>query len=387
MNLNLFIVAGVALLSAAFECGAADQYENKEARAEQRSRITTDGRLVFPARASDVIGKQVMNLQNETLGKVGELAVDVEAGRVVLVILHSGGILGVGAKSIAVPPKTLSYDPSTKTMRLDLDKEKFKGAVPFDMSKWEDSSPTNYLVETYRYYDQRPYFEITNNKVEPVKPGRMEKAGRIIGLPVVNKENKKCGDVNDLVVDLPAGRIVHVIVSSGGFLGIGDALNAVPPAAFRHSPSRQALILHLTKEELARAPYFKNSQWPDFNDAAYSEKIYRSYGVDPYFNAEADNTARNVRDRKEEKLTPLDQGTSEADVQTTRQIRQAIVAREDLSVNARNVKIITANGRVTLRGPVNDDAEKQAIAAIASRIAQGENVDNQIEVKREPYKE
>jgi osmotically-inducible protein OsmY len=83
----------------------------------------------------------------------------------------------------------------------------------------------------------------------------------------------------------------------------------------------------------------------------------------------------------------LDQGTSDADVQTTRRIRQEILARQGLSLNARNVKVITANGRVTLRGPVNDEAEKQTIADIAGRIAQKGNVDNQIEVKREPYKE
>jgi hypothetical protein len=183
------------------------------------------------------------------------------------------------------------------------------------------------------------------------------------------------------------GRIVHIVVSSGGFLGIGDALNAVPPSAFRYTPSRDSLLLDISKEELTRAPYFKSSEWPNFHDPAYSSKVYQSYGVDPYFSTDADNTARNVRDRKEDRLTPLDQGTSDADVQITRRIRQEILAKQGLSVNARNVKVMTVNGRVTLRGPVNDDVEKQAIADIASRIASVGNVDNQIEVKREPYKQ
>jgi osmotically-inducible protein OsmY len=72
-------------------------------------------------------------------------------------------------------------------------------------------------------------------------------------------------------------------------------------------------------------------------------------------------------------------------VQTTRRIRQEILAKQGLSVNARNVKVMTVNGRVTLRGPVNDDIEKQAIVEIANRIAESANVDNQLEVKREPY--
>src|SRR4030095_3433382 len=99
-----------------------------------------------------------------------------------------------------------------------------------------------------------------------------------------------------------------------------------------------------------RAPNFKSTDWPDFTDAEYSAKVYRSYNVEPYF--DADNTKRNVRDRQPDSVTPLDQGSSEADLQTTRRIRQEIMALEGLSLNARNVKVITANGRVTLRGPV-----------------------------------
>ena len=94
-----------------------------------------------------------------------------------------------------------------------------------------------------------------------------------------------------------------------------------------------------------------------------------------------DNTARNVRDRNDRTLTPLDQGNSQADVNTTAQIRKEIIAGKNMSVNARNVKIITTNGRVTLRGPVNTAEEKRLIGEIADRIAHSENVDNQLEVK------
>ena len=52
-----------------------------------------------------------------------------------------------------------------------------------------------------------------------------------------------------------------------------------------------------------------------------------------------------------------------------------------MSINARNVKIITQNGHVTLRGPVNTAEEKRVIGEIANRIARSENVDNQLEVK------
>lgn len=96
---------------------------------------------------------------------------------------------------------------------------------------------------------------------------------------------------------------------------------------------------------------------------------------------EPDNTARNKRDRDAGTLTPLDQGNSKTDTDTTAQIRRGIMDHETLSVNAKNVKIITNEGRVTLRGPVNSEEEKRAIGEIANRIATAKQTDNQLEVK------
>jgi osmotically-inducible protein OsmY len=77
----------------------------------------------------------------------------------------------------------------------------------------------------------------------------------------------------------------------------------------------------------------------------------------------------------------LAQGNSKADLATTAEIRKEIIAGKDMSMNARNMKIITKNGQVTLRGPVNTAEEKRLIGEIADRIAHSENVDNQLEVK------
>ncbi len=94
-----------------------------------------------------------------------------------------------------------------------------------------------------------------------------------------------------------------------------------------------------------------------------------------------DNTARNERDRDPKALTPLDQGNSKADVDTTAQIRREIVGTKGLSVNAQNVKIITNNGHVTLRGPVDSAGEKRIVGEIAARIAPSKHADNQVEVR------
>jgi hyperosmotically inducible periplasmic protein len=93
-----------------------------------------------------------------------------------------------------------------------------------------------------------------------------------------------------------------------------------------------------------------------------------------------DNTGRNTRDRSEGTLTPGDQGGSEADRETTRRIRRAITRNDQLSANAKNIKIITINGKVTLRGPVDSEQEKQTIDSIVKQSGVT-SFDDQLEVK------
>ena len=93
-----------------------------------------------------------------------------------------------------------------------------------------------------------------------------------------------------------------------------------------------------------------------------------------------DNTERNVQDRSGATLTPGDQSESKADLDLTQRVRQAVVADESLSTNAHNVKIITSNGVVTLRGPVNSAEEKATIDAKAQQIAGATKVNNHLEI-------
>lgn len=99
-------------------------------------------------------------------------------------------------------------------------------------------------------------------------------------------------------------------------------------------------------------------------------------------NVGADNTAKNVRDRQDSAKTPIDQNENQTDISMTANIRSRVMDAK-LSVNAQNVKIITQDGRVTLRGPVNSAAEKNRIEEIAKSVA-GDKVDSQLELNANP---
>lgn len=94
-----------------------------------------------------------------------------------------------------------------------------------------------------------------------------------------------------------------------------------------------------------------------------------------------DNTAINERDRSRETQTSGDQSNSSADLKTTQAIRQALMKDSELSTTAKNIKIITNNGQVTLRGPVKNAQEKAKIDQLAKSAAGGAKIDDLLDVK------
>ena len=98
-------------------------------------------------------------------------------------------------------------------------------------------------------------------------------------------------------------------------------------------------------------------------------------------NTAADNTARNERDRSGDTKTSGDQSNSAEDIKITAAIRRAVVGDKSLSITAKNVKIITVNGVVTLRGPVNNPQERATIVKLAQSAGGKAKINNQLEVK------
>jgi hyperosmotically inducible periplasmic protein len=97
--------------------------------------------------------------------------------------------------------------------------------------------------------------------------------------------------------------------------------------------------------------------------------------------APADNTKVNQRDQNANEPTADQQKDNRSDRDITQQIRKAIVKDKSLSTYAHNVKVITQNGQVTLKGPVRSDDEKRAVEAKATEIAGPNKVTNDLDVQ------
>lgn len=222
------------------------------------------------------------------------------------------------------------------------------------------------------------------------------RASNVIGKDVKNAGSETIGNVKDLVVDMESGEIIAVIISTGGFLGLGESLSAVPVAVLRYDDQAEGFKTKLTKEQLGRAPNFKADAWPDYSDTTSSEAL-RSFRatLDNEGNSsqtatgnqdattrnrgntaqDVDNTARNKRAENRNK-TPMDQGNSKQDVKMTKDIRSEITGT-DMSANAKNIKIISRDESVTLNGVVKSHEEHQEILKIAAKhCEQGKITDN-----------
>src|ERR1700759_4399886 len=98
---------------------------------------------------------------------------------------------------------------------------------------------------------------------------------------------------------------------------------------------------------------------------------------------EADNTKRNSSEQNKNTDTAGKQSNNKDDLGLTQKIRQAVMNEGSLSMNAKNVKIIAQDGKITLKGPVDSQQEKDTIGTKAGEIAGKDKVDNQLEVKAE----
>ncbi len=206
------------------------------------------------------------------------------------------------------------------------------------------------------------------------------RASQVMGLNVKNAAGETIGEVEDLVLDVKDGKILAVIISSGGFLGVADTLSAVPVTALRYDESSKSFKTELSKEQLSKAPQFKKDAWPNYNEVTSIEALrsYRdSIGGDV---SKPDNSAQNEKEIRNDAVNPTDQGNSDKDVQITKDIRQGIMNSE-MSFNAKNIKIITRNEHVNLKGVVESHTEHQAILKIARTHANTDKISDNLKVK------
>jgi hyperosmotically inducible protein len=341
---------------------------------------------VINNQATRIIGLAVENLDGEKLGRIRNLIIAVPSGEVKYVIVASGGILGVEARLKVVPAEAISLATAKKrTASLDISLRQWKAAPQFKPKAMVQLAESNRMAQVATFYTlsaTRPRsqgnqpsavqkFKQMLRKEFPAK-SELRLVTEITGRRVVAANQELIGDVYDLLLDLEGGKPTFAIVSA--LRQTRKDYTFAAPLSSVKMVSETQFVLNTSLAALEQARGFNELVW-----ASPEPGFTYRYNV-----LAADNTGWNARDRKAASLTPPKQSENERDFQITRTLRQSLMRDDGLTLTAKNVKIITINGRVTLRGPVKHAGEKAAIEKKAEEIAGNGKVDNQLVVEQSP---
>ena len=104
-------------------------------------------------------------------------------------------------------------------------------------------------------------------------------ASTLIGDDVYNQQEEDLGNIKEIMLDMQSGKVCYAVLSSGGILGIGEKLFAVPWSALTLDTENKRFILNVEADRLKNAPGFDKDQWPNMADASWAQSIHSYYGT------------------------------------------------------------------------------------------------------------
>lgn len=183
--------------------------------------------------------------------------------------------------------------------------------------------------------DTRAHYKQEVRMESPVKP--INRAHNLIGMAIRNRNNEELGEIKDLVIDLQSGKVAYATIASGGFIGVGEKLIAVPLSALTPSEhSDKYLILDATKGEIIDAPGIAQTNWPDYRNPNYDQS--------PFFRPKARGTAAVTETGNAKLYTDADRKDKNIKVETNsnRDARSHVAMGRIKTVNGDTVIIDNA---------------------------------------------
>lgn len=108
-------------------------------------------------------------------------------------------------------------------------------------------------------------------------------ASTLEGNDVVNRVGDDLGNIKEIMIDVQSGQVAYAVLSSGGFLGLGDKLFAIPWGALTLDTDRKCFILDVDAERLKAAPGFDKDHWPSMADTTWATEVHAYYGQSNYW--------------------------------------------------------------------------------------------------------
>jgi len=220
--------------------------------------------------AKQVIGGDLKDSQNKSVGKIDDVVVDLESGKILYVI---GSVSG-GSDHVAIAPSVLVPQPTGKSFLITADQTKLAGAPKVDLNQTNDLGNAGFVGQVFQAYGVPAQFEPNGSF------NNVHKASQLYSLAVKDVANADFGKIEEVILDLHTAHVPFVVLTRSG------ASYAIPPNAFTSSPDKGSLVTGLDQKTLGSAPRYAKGQTQLLSNRATAAAIYNHYGKQPYFNTQ-----------------------------------------------------------------------------------------------------
>jgi sporulation protein YlmC with PRC-barrel domain/serine/threonine protein kinase len=325
-------------------------------------------RLRYLERASQLIGKPVRSNDSKKIGELEDVALDLSAGRAL------GALLSSGAKATPVPAESFTEASINKSARgvaitLDVDKTKFADAPPFPPAKWGRRIDAASLAEAFHYFGRDWPGAAAN-------PAGCSSGTNIIGTPLTDQAGIPLGEVEDLMIDLPEGKVVFLVIKPDVSVDPDSQsyLYVLPPATVQFGANDRSLVLQASRDLFVHgvSNRFEKTFWVAVAHEDLAARVYQYYG----YAAGGSNVVAGTSPPAQGGTETRGSGASDKQIITAFLVE---IVNEGLPMPSRDeFKATVENGRLTLRGRVKNEKLKEAFGKAAERVAGAGKVDNQL---------
>jgi sporulation protein YlmC with PRC-barrel domain len=210
-------------------------------------------------RADRLIGQAVRDRQDERIGRIDDLALNVSEGRIAYAVISHGGLFGIGADHVAKPWEQIQPDPARGTVRLDATRQ--------DLEQAHQINPREPWPAQLPGPDDQPVAT-----TGPEAQQHILSMNRLIGMDVQNAQGEQLGRIDDLAIKRD-GKLSYAVVTRGGFLGFGHEYVAIPFEKLEIDPRREQVRMDVTREQFEAAHTFPEREpWPETVESPFGDQ-------------------------------------------------------------------------------------------------------------------
>lgn len=241
-------------------------------------------------RASELMGKNVRNQKGEDLGKVEDVLVNVNSGRVQYTVLSFGGFMGMGDKLFAIPLSAFDRSQQRDHLVLNVSEDRLKNAEGFDKNNWPNYRNDPGFMERVR----NAFGGDRSQDETPQGQRNMMRLSEMIGQDVNDRNGKEVGEIEDVVVDMGRGRISYVVLDFDAQGAGNDRLVPIPLSALS-APQKDGdnVALNIDRSRLDQKRGIDRNKWPNLNDQGFQRNM------DSYF-ATVTGAQKTAEQRRQE---------------------------------------------------------------------------------------